>query len=265
MTRRVSTSATLNGRARSAHVELLEDRGARGFRYPRRMKLRHASLFVALLSVVACADGTDIEGGGGGDEGFGGQGSGGDPSTTTSTTSATTTSTSTGGEGGAGGSGEGGSGEGGAGAGGSGGSGGNTCDYTAPNGQGNPLNLGQVKGEGGGPPVVHTDTTSKWVAVHVKETSSSIFSDDLGFRVTLQSPAGMDYDVYVHLGPQAGGIDCFVTPTKGTGTPETVSNSWDDNQGIGGEDDSAWLCIEVRYVSGDVCTDPWTLTVIGTG
>jgi len=229
------------------------------------MKLRHALLSLALVSAVACADGTDIEGGGGGDEGVGAQGSGGDASTTTSTTSTTTTSTSSGGEGGEGGAGEGGAGEGGAGAGGSSGSGGSSCDYTSPNTKSNPQNLGKVKGEGGGTPIVHTGTTSKWVAVLVEETSSSIFEDDLGYRAILQSPAGMDYDLYVHLGPQDGNIDCFVTPTKGTGTPKTVEHGWDDNQGIGGEDDSAWLCIEVRYVSGDMCTDPWTLTVIGTG
>jgi hypothetical protein len=244
---------------------LLEDRRARSFRYPRSMKLRHASLVVALVSVVACADGTDIEGGGGGDEGVGAQGVGGDPSSATTTTTTTTTTTSTGGEGGAGGMGEGGAGEGGAGEGGSNGSGGNSCDYTAPNGSSNPLDLGNVKGEGGGAAIVHTDTTSKWLAVLVEETSSNIIADDLGFRVTLQSPAGMDYDVYVHLGPQDGNVDCFVTPTKGTGTPESVSNSWNDDQGVFGEDDSAWLCIEVRYVSGDMCTDPWTLTVVGTG
>lgn len=231
------------------------------------MKLRHALLSFTLVSAVACAEGTDIEDGGGGDEGVGAQGSGGDASTTTSTTSTTTTSTSSGGEGGAGegGASEGGAGEGGAGEGGSSGSGGSSCDYTSPNGQGNPQNLGKVKGEGGGTPIVHTGTTSKWVAVQVEETSSSIFGDDLGYRATLQSPAGMDYDLYVRLGPQDGNIDCFVTPTKGTGTPETVEHGWSDNQGIGGEDDSAWLCIEVRYVSGDMCTDPWTLTVIGTG
>jgi len=75
----------------------------------------------------------------------------------------------------------------------------------------------------------------------------------------------MDYNLKVHQGPQDGNPDCNVSPLNGSGNPESVSGSWDDDQGFGGEDDSVWLSIEVEYVSGSACgpNAEWTLTVTG--
>jgi hypothetical protein len=83
--------------------------------------------------------------------------------------------------------------------------------------------------------------------------------------VTLTSPAGMNYDLFVHQGPQDGSPDCNAPEIKGTpsGSSETVSDSWDDDQGLGGEDDSVWLSIEVRHVSGMDCNATWTLKIEG--
>jgi hypothetical protein len=40
-----------------------------------------------------------------------------------------------------------------------------------------------------------------------------------------------------------------------------VSSTWGDTLGV---DDTRWLTLEVRYISGEMCpSDPWTLTVKG--
>jgi len=46
------------------------------------------------------------------------------------------------------------------------------------------------------------------------------------------------------------------------GTPQTVTNTWGDTLGV---DDSTWITLEVRHLSGEACgaSDQWTLTVAG--
>lgn len=216
-----------------------------------------------LLAVSACATGSEITdgadddsgevltgaggaagGSAGGSPNYGGYGSGGE-----------------------GGDGLGGHG-GGVGGGTGGGAGGNpTCDYTSPNACGSASLLGSVAGDEGDPPVVVTGETSEWFQIHITEEDSNIFETDLSYTVTLTPAPGMAYDLFVHEGPQDGGPSCSATAKVGQtqGASKVVSASWDDDQGIGGEDDSVWLNIEVRYVSGMLCgaAGQYTLTIQG--
>jgi hypothetical protein len=112
-----------------------------------------------------------------------------------------------------------------------------------------------------------TGATSKWFLIWIEERASGVSETDLSYRVALTSPAGMNYDVIVHQGPQDGAPDCNAPPVTGQleGGAEVVAASWDDDQGIGGEDDSVYLAIEVRWISGTECSlqDQWTLTIQG--
>jgi hypothetical protein len=198
----------------------------------------------AALLVLGCAEGGEADGSAGG---FGGDftgvgGFGGDDTT------ATTTSSTTSGDGGMGGM---------TGAGGMP----NNCDFSATNTCQNAQILSPVSGDDGGS-VGAAGTKSAWFHVHILETNSSIFAEDLSYTVTLQSPAGMDYDLVVRQGPVDGNVDCNATPLygQGAGSTQTVSNKWNDNQP---GDSSRWLAIEVIYVSGDDCINPWVLTVQG--
>lgn len=105
---------------------------------------------------------------------------------------------------------------------------------------------------------------STWFLVQVQETNASIFEEDLSYTVQLES-SSVDYDVYVYQGPQDGDPDCDAVPVQGVGMDglETVSADWDDDQGLGGEDDSLWLAIEIVHVTGSDCAEEWTLTVTG--
>lgn len=140
------------------------------------------------------------------------------------------------------------------------------CTYASPNQCSTATVLSAISGDKNSS-ASYTAQTSQWLKIHVKEDVGSIFPEDLSYTVTLTSPPGMDYDVYVHHGPKGGSTDCNAAPTKGSGNggSKSVYKKWKDEQGFGGKDDSVWLSIEVRYVSGSECgaAAEWTLVVQG--
>ncbi len=217
-----------------------------------------------LLLCVSCAEGGGIDGGGdsaGGDGGGGGLtggsgdgGSGPGPGPSSSSGSMQ------------GGGGEGGAAGGAPPVGGGGTGGGAPCDFTAPEVCEGAEPMPIVAGDTGNDVETRTGNTSKWFKVKIEEQDASVFNgEDLSYTVTLASPPGVVYDLRVYPGPEGGSASCTVTPVTGTGTPKSVSASWNDDQPIGGEDDSRWLVIEIAHVSGDLCSsqDVWTLEVRG--
>ncbi len=153
------------------------------------------------------------------------------------------------------------------GAGGGGGELGN-CTFDAPNTCDTAELIPAIAGDENDPPAVRYGVTSKWYRIRITEENGSILEEDLSYTVTLSSAPGMAYDLVVYQGPQAGNPSCGAPPKVGVVQPngdQTVHDGWDDDQGIGGEDDSVWLIVEVRYVSGDACdaAAQWTLTIQG--
>jgi hypothetical protein len=211
-------------------------------------------LGAGLLLTAACATGV-LE-----DTDFEPSGSGG------STASQTGGATGDGGFG-AGGFGEGGAGEGGMADGGMGGMA-EMCSYDPPNTCVTAAEITTVAGDKNQAAQIKTGNTSMWFEVLIEEQDSSIFEEDLSYTVTLQSPPGMHWDLIVRQGPQDGAPNCNANNKDGIpqgNDSEAVSDLWDDDQGIGGEDDSVWLSIGVLYGSGDLCGDDanWTLSVQG--
>ena len=141
------------------------------------------------------------------------------------------------------------------------------CNYDSLNACATASQLPAIAGDETGPVITEMGSTSEWFVIHIEEKVSSLTDADMSYTVTLQSPSGMDYDLFVHAGPQDGNPDCNATPLVGdhSSALELVSDGWDDDQGFGGEDDSRWLSIEVRYVSGGECGPgaEWMLTVEG--
>lgn len=136
-----------------------------------------------------------------------------------------------------------------------------TPDNTCPTA----TDIGPVSGDDGGT-VTAMGAGSTWVVVQIRETNGSIIAEDLSYTVSLRSPPSVDYDFYVYQGPQDGPVDCNATPVQGVFTTNFVeahSDSWDDDQGFGGEDDHVWLAIEIVHVSGTDCDAEWELTVQG--
>ena len=104
-------------------------------------------------------------------------------------------------------------------------------------------------------------TTGKYFRVLVTDTQPSFGNSTVSYTATLESPAGMDFDLFVYPG-DGSGPNCFATPLQGGGSPESVSGDWED---ANLSDDERWITFEVRHVSGSDCSAAakWTLTVEG--
>lgn len=143
--------------------------------------------------------------------------------------------------------------------------GGPLCDFSAPENCDGAEVLPAISGDEGNDVVTRTGVGAKWFKIHVEEDDGSVFEEDMSYRVSLSSPASVNYDLRVYPSAEQSPPNCNATPITGTGTPESVQQSWDDSQGIGGENDSIWVIIEIAHVSGDECAadDEWTLQVQG--
>ncbi len=222
-----------------------------------------------LLTLAACANGTDElmpgyyeeqaggGGSGGGDEGGAG---GADASASSSSSSRASSSSSSAGVGGAGGEGE--SSDEGGGEGGDGGAAGE-CDYGSPNTCVGAEDLGEIPGDDGADWVMETatGTTSRWFKVRVIDAANWPTSER--FKATLTSPPGMNFDLIVYQGEiEVNAPDCFASGVRGQGTPESFMTVWDDT---GGSEDGTWFILEVRHVDGIACGEDaeWTLLVKG--
>ncbi|APR86287.1 Hypothetical protein A7982_11636 [Minicystis rosea] len=105
-------------------------------------------------------------------------------------------------------------------------------------------------------------TTSKWFKIYVKEVVSSLFDyPRLSYTITLTSPPDTAYGLFVYTGTESVAT-CSSGLKQGSGVPQTVSDTWGDALGA---DDSTWITVEVRYLSGDACgpSDEWRLSVRG--
>ena len=229
---------------------------------------RALSLIVCgMIGIAGCATGTQVETtyapGSGGAGGFGGAGGnssgdttssdattgegssssgpgttgvGGDPGTSSSSSSSGSSSSSSG-------------------------SGGNPCDYKSPNTCAGSDTMAAISGDKDSDTRIVKGITSKWFKVMVNEAVSSIISfPQLSYTASLTTPAGMDFDLFEYDG-DASTPSCSGNPKHALGNPESVSDSWGDTLNF---DDTRWLTLEVRYVSGEMCpSDQWTLTVKG--
>jgi hypothetical protein len=132
------------------------------------------------------------------------------------------------------------------------------------------LSMASVSGDTGADVRTATGSDSSWYHVTVTENDSSLFSSvDLKVTITLSSPSGENFDLYVCMGKakgDGGGIECTTVARSSTSSSgdDVVSLTWPDNRPIGGFDDTKVLSIEVRAMSA-TC-DPsltWSLKVEG--
>jgi hypothetical protein len=113
---------------------------------------------------------------------------------------------------------------------------------------------------------------SEWVAVTIADIGGVFNADGtIRARITLTSPAGSNYDLFVHQPSEAGGNavppkDCSVAPlsSQSANGDDVIALSWQDVTNFFGETagDGLMLSIEIRHVSGP-CDKPWSLRVQG--
>lgn len=149
--------------------------------------------------------------------------------------------------------------------------GGEPCDYTSPNACSNAVEMAPVAGDDGAGVATQYGTTSQWFLIRITETKFDPVDQNenpMSYTVTLESPPGMDFDLFVQEGASDGGQVCNAAPVKGTGQAgvESVKSSWSDAIEFGDDkDDHRYLSIEVKYISGSACgaDAEWKLTVKG--
>lgn len=94
-----------------------------------------------------------------------------------------------------------------------------------------------------------------WYLVHLDETVNP--PHDLTARVDLQSPPGVDFDLYVYCWSCGGSL--AASSEQPAGLLDTVLVGRADGGG-----DSGWdFLVEIRYYSGAGACGAWTLTVTG--
>lgn len=122
----------------------------------------------------------------------------------------------------------------------------------------NALFLGNISGDTTSAPLSAMGADEAWYRVRINELSDA--SRYLSASITLQSPPGVDYDLYVRC------LSCtnptVLSSTNGAGHLDQMSIGHDDTFAT---DDSHDIFIEVRYFGsgvGAVCGN-WTLTING--
>jgi len=131
--------------------------------------------------------------------------------------------------------------------------------------------LGSVAGDETGATVSASGYTSEWLRLDETEQDSSPIGQAMIFTATLTSPPGMNYDLYAYLGASGGvgNIECTTIKGQSTnpaGEIDQVTFQWGETTGgiANGNDDSATVMIEVRWVSGACSTTQnWSISAHG--
>jgi len=131
----------------------------------------------------------------------------------------------------------------------------NGCEYSLNN-PCFPIYLGSVTGDTPSPALTKTGIGQAWYQVLLTEDDSGFSPVYLSATVTLTSPVGADYDLYVYCN-QCGGS--LAGASNSTGNTDVVNVRWDDTYFV---NSSGYIIIEVRY-KGGTSSNSWMLRVQG--
>ena len=128
------------------------------------------------------------------------------------------------------------------------------------------MQLGTFGGDVSGATLTATGSTSEWLSVDATEQDSSPLAVPMKLTATLTSPAGANFDLYAYLGSKSA-VQCTMVKASSTNTSgtDTLSFQWGETGTFAnGSDDSAWVALEVRWVSGTCSSaDTWSLSTHG--
>lgn len=129
--------------------------------------------------------------------------------------------------------------------------------------------VGDVTGDLKTPPVTQRDSTSAWLRLTAREAVHHPGGAPMRLLVTLESPEGEDFDLYVHLFQESAGADaCDALPLgsdKGPGQVDEIAVTWGESGPFANvSSDARPVLIEVRAVEAQCNgTKEWQLTVQG--
>jgi hypothetical protein len=113
--------------------------------------------------------------------------------------------------------------------------------------------LGSVSGDLGPDILTASEGDERWYRVTITEDNFSS-SSYLSARIDLDSPANMDFDLFVYCESCGGGL--AGQSNRGSGLVDTVDVRRNDGAG----DESFDIIVEVRYFGASVCSN-WGLTI----
>jgi hypothetical protein len=126
--------------------------------------------------------------------------------------------------------------------------------------------IGLVSGDEGSQTIGTSGSEPTWIRFQVTETDDSLVGAAMSFTVTLTSPAGANFDLYVYRSMEGGSTGCngFMQQSSNAGPLDAVSMTWGEGFAANGIDDGVWVAVEIR-AKDDMCAPPqeWTLTVEG--
>ncbi len=126
--------------------------------------------------------------------------------------------------------------------------------------------LGGVSGDENSAGLDANGQLPTWVEFEVSEDDSSVFGSGMSFTVTLSSPPGADFDLFVYRSAEGGSSGCGGQMQQSTnaGGFDSVSMSWGEGGVANNSDDGVWVAVEIR-AKNDICAPPgeWTLVVSG--
>src|SRR6185295_8830543 len=100
------------------------------------------------------------------------------------------------------------------------------------------------------------DYGSEWLMFRAFESDASALGAQMSITVTLESPPGEDYDLYVYYNPGSDVPECasaLLTSTELAGTVDSVYGSWGEGSIANNLEDGRDVAIEVWAVTAS-CT-----------
>jgi hypothetical protein len=129
------------------------------------------------------------------------------------------------------------------------------------------MTLSNVNADTGGTQTAMGDT-NQWLSVQTIENNSGLSGQRMRLRVTLTSPAGINFDLFVYRN-SGGTQECSAVAGSSTmsGTSDVVNMDWGEDDGSipNGSADDALVSIEVRAAAAAMCSagQRWSLEVKG--
>jgi hypothetical protein len=125
--------------------------------------------------------------------------------------------------------------------------------------------IGMVSGDVSSNDLTTMGSAPTWLSFQVTEDNDAVTGEAVSFTARLDSPPGVDFDLFVHLGAPSGATGCngMLQQSTSAGAEDVVHMSWGEGAVANGGDDRAWVAVEI--VPKDECDGlaQWTLTIEG--
>ncbi len=127
--------------------------------------------------------------------------------------------------------------------------------------------MGSISGDLNQGTLTAQGSCSEWLRVRLTEDAHGVLAGQMKITATLLSPAGENFDVYLHVNAATDVLECNTVAAKselGPGQADIAKTAWGEYYAANDADDSRYVTIEVKNHNGASCSaSPWSLVVQG--